>query len=147
MTIHVVLFRGQGLISALIRWQTRGEFSHAALLIDGDLYEAWQGVGVRIKRAWLQPTDGSVVLFDVMATSSESAAIYRYCQRQLGKGYDYLGVLRFITRNRSGDQRRLFCSELVFDAFKAAEHDLFNECQGWEVPPDRLKWSPLLKRR
>jgi hypothetical protein len=45
----VLLFRGKGVISTLIRWQTRGEYSHAALLMpDGMIVESWQGAGVRV---------------------------------------------------------------------------------------------------
>jgi len=47
---RILLFRGTGWISRFIRWQTNGEYSHAAVeLPDGRIIEAWHRGGVRVR--------------------------------------------------------------------------------------------------
>lgn len=144
--MYVLLFRGKGLISTLIRWQTRGEYSHAALQIehpDGGIYESWQGAGVRrLKnlKSW-----ENVDRYEVRSITSDQIHAVRYfMDQQRGKKYDYVGVLRFVTRRRRGDNEKWFCSELVFEALKSAKIPLFVRTEGWEVSPDMLKRSPRL---
>src|SRR5579871_2617400 len=41
--MRIALYQGKSLISLLIRWQTRSQYSHAAFLLDdGSVIEAWQ---------------------------------------------------------------------------------------------------------
>lgn len=141
----ILLFYGRGVISTLIRWQSRGQYSHAALLMpDGQIVESWQGAGVRTKI--LSDWEG-VHRFDVpsMTTDQWDEAI-AYALDKVGSGYDYLGVLRFISRRPSPDNERWFCSELVFSAFRYVGVDLLNRIDPWAVSPGMLSYSPLLKR-
>lgn len=146
MKLHIVLFRGKGLVSALIRFQTRGTFSHAALLVDNTLYESWQGAGVRKKENWIQPTDGSIAMFAVEVGAQQKSDAVRFLEKELGCAYDYISVLRFISRRDGGSPNRWFCSELVFCALERADIHLFNESQGWQISPDLLKRSTLAER-
>ena len=142
----IVLFRGRGLISALIRWQTRGDYAHAALLMDdGKLIESWQGVGVRIKS---DPDLSDATIFDVpsMTQAQWDRALF-FARCQVGKGYDYWAIIRFITRERMPDNDRYFCSELVFDSIEHAGVNLLARIKGWAVDPSRLELSPLMVER
>lgn len=147
--MQVILFKGHGMISQLIKWQTRGEYSHAALLLNGTLYEAWQGSGVQKKEKWIFPKDGTVISFSILFpgySKEHEANVEKFLNLQVGKGYDYLAILRFITRTKifSGEQNRWFCSELVFAALDSAGIQLFRWTKAYEVSPDLLKRSVVL---
>lgn len=140
----ILLFKGRGVVSGMIRLQTRSRYSHAALLYpDGiTLIESWQGAGVRKKSI----TDfAGVDAFIVPGmTEAQWRDAFRFAEAQLGMGYDYRSVLRFVTRVGARDNRRWFCSELVFAALHHAGVDLLARIPAAEVAPGHLAWSPLL---
>ncbi len=144
----IVLFRGRGLISALIRWQTRGRYSHAALLQpDGRIIEAWQGAGVR--RKYLNDWSGADI-YDVPGLTDKGWGIaLQFAAAQLGKRYDYRGVCRFVTRNQAPSNDRWFCSELVYAACAEGGLHLLqrNVVTPGMVSPQMLGLSPLLSQR
>lgn len=140
----LLLFHGRGLISATIRWQTRSSFSHAALLCpDGHtIIEAWQGAGVREKE--IDDWDG-VSAFNVTGMMPEHwAGALAFARAQVGKGYDYLGVLRFVSRGIRDDGQRWFCSELVFAALESVGVRLLHRIEARAVSPGLIAISPLL---
>ncbi len=145
-TPAVLLFRGRGAISALIRWQTRSPFSHAALLMpDGRIVESWQGAGVRVKALadW-----SDIDVFDVPSMSAgQWNDALRFATDFVGAGYDYRSVMRFVSRRGASEDGRWFCSELVFAALQAAGVDLLERIAASEVSPGLLSLSPLLRPR
>lgn len=142
----VLLFRGKGIISALIRWQTRGQFSHAALLMrDGRIVESWQGVGVRVHT--LNNWEG-VTKFDVVGMTDEQFDVaINFALSKLGKSYDYWAIVRFISRKRMPNNDRWFCSELTVAALEHAGIKLLERIEAYEVSPGMLSHSPLLNIR
>jgi uncharacterized protein YycO len=140
----ILLFRGRGLASALIRFQSRGEYSHAAILMpDGRIVESWQGAGVRVKTLsdW---KDIDAFTIPNMPQAAWDDAI-RFALDQVGKGYDYVGVARFITRKRHyTDIDKWFCSELVFAALQSVGFAPFDRIEPWAVSPGLLLVSPML---
>jgi uncharacterized protein YycO len=141
----VLLFHGRGAISALIRWQTRSRYSHAALrLRDGRIVEAWQGCGVRIREL---PAGPGIEAYRVRGLSaSRWDTALRYACAQVGAGYDYWGVVRFISRRRLPANLRWFCSELVFSSLQSVGVTLLTRIDASEVSPGMLALSPRLKR-
>jgi len=149
--VKIALFKSRSLIGRLIRWQTRGEFSHAALVTEsGAVYESREFIGVRKmpSLASATPKCDKAVLFTVDIDAETEARVARFCESHLGEPYDYLSVARFISRRKeaASSRSKWFCSELVFDALKYAGVELFRETSGWEVSPDLLKRSPLVTR-
>ncbi|HRQ87224.1 MAG TPA: hypothetical protein PLA50_00380 [Bacteroidia bacterium] len=142
----VLLFRGRGAISAAIRWQTRSEYSHAALMMPGGkIIESWQGAGVRTK----MPTDwDGIDFFGVFGMDEDEwRQAFDFALAQVGQGYDYRGVLRFVSRRETPENGRWFCSELVFAAIQHAGVDLLSRVPAANVSPGMLALSPLLVRR
>lgn len=139
----VLLYKGTGLVSKLIRWQTRGMYSHAALLRpDGRVIESWHDGGVRIFRpkSW----DG-IHAFDVPEMDQEKWEIaLRWAEGEVGQPYDWRGVARFISRSKDRKNRRWFCSELVFAALDAAGVPPLLRVPACEVSPAMLGYSPRL---
>lgn len=145
--ITVALFRGPGLVSRLIRWQTRSAYSHAAMILpSGAVIESREGKGVR-QLPKLAPQNGEVVdLFSVEVTDSQLEDIAWFLNAQLGKAYDWTMVARFLTRRQEsrGSTGKWFCSELVYAAFQQSGVDLLRATEPWEVSPGLLARSPLL---
>lgn len=139
----VLLFRGREPLSAMIRWQTRSVYSHAALLLDnGCVIEAISGRGVRL----VPPIDLSAVdVFDVSGMSERQwGRAIQFARHQIGCGYDYWAIIRFISRNRMPYNHKWFCSELVFAAIAQAGVNLLERVEPWAVSPGLLAMSPLL---
>ena len=145
MKLQVALFKhNTGFIRRLIRWQTDSPYSHAALLFnDTWLFEAdfWGVAESRI-------TDfRNIDIFDVEGiTEEQKAVVYDFAKSQEGKKYDFWGVLRFISRDKLPENDKWFCSELVFAAMKAAEIELLERVEAWQVSPGMLARSPILSK-
>jgi uncharacterized protein YycO len=142
MRPKILLFRGRGFFSQLIRWQTRSRYSHAAFLLpDGRVLEAWHsGVRIAALRSWRD-----IEAFDVQAADAHQwAAVMTFARAQVGRGYDFRGVLRFLSRRRQPHDEQWFCSELVFAALQHAGVDLLRDTDPAEVSPGMLARSPLL---
>jgi uncharacterized protein YycO len=140
---RVLLFRGRGIVSGLIRWQTRGQYSHAAMLLpDGRVLESWEGAGVRITelRDW-----AGVDVYEVpWMTAAQWQTAIALATKHVGKKYDWWSVIRFVSRRKMPANDRWFCSELVFHALQAAGVNLLERIDPAEVSPGMLALSPLL---
>ena len=143
--MKVLLMKGQGALSMMIRWQTRSCYSHAALEDDdGVIVESWQGAGVREK---LLPDRRNVDTFLVHGTTqSVGRKVMAFARAQIGAGYDYRGALRFVTRRSAAMNGKWFCSELVFASLQDAGINLLERIPPWAVSPGLLALSPLLRK-
>lgn len=140
---RVLLFRGRGLLSAFIRWQSRSKFAHAALLLpDGRILESWPGAGVRVTS--LPDWDGVTVCRVQGMTEVGWRMSVSFACEQVGCGYDWLGVTRFVSRREMPTNTRWFCSELVTAAVAAGGVELVRGIPPSEVSPHLLSVSPLL---
>lgn len=147
MKVQVALFKHNGPIASAIKWQTDSRYSHAALLFNERfLIESVGGEGV-IGRL-VQPEDLSQAdVFDVLGIDEETAAVvFGFANGQVGKGYDYWGCARFISRRHLPENDRWFCSELVAESFKQAEYPLLMRVESWQVSPGDLAFSPKLSK-
>jgi hypothetical protein len=105
-------FTGLGRIFArLVCWWTRSEWAHVGVSFDGMYYEADPFRGV-IGSPNVPEEAWCIKIWTVHDTASQE----RWVFRQLGKPYDWLGVLGFVI-GRSQAGRKLhghwFCSELA----------------------------------
>lgn len=141
----VLLMAGKGIYSTLIKWQTWSDVSHAAFLLpDGNILEAWQGAGVRIRDYPAGPGIEVYTIPDI--TEAEWKRVLDFAKAQVGKKYDYMGIFRFLTREKSEMDDKWFCSELVFEAFKQAGIHLLERIKSYQVSPGILKLSPRLHK-
>lgn len=147
--IRLAFYRGTSLVSKLIRWQTRGRYSHVGVILqDGGIIEAWQNGGVRYNATIGMVHDPAtpVDLYSIPTlTRAQNADILQWLKQQCGLGYDFRGVFRFLTRTGAPiDRKRWFCSELVAAAFGRHGITLINTNPA-KVSPEVLSWSPFLK--
>lgn len=151
--MHLCLHRNvPGVISALIRWQTRGAYSHASFQFsDGVIIEAREFVGVQ-KLPRLHPrARAHVDLFDILGMTAEKEFRLReWCESQLGKPYDYWSIARFLTREPIHHWQRedWFCSEFCYFGLDHVGLPPLRACPAWKVNPAMLGLSrELIYRR
>lgn len=146
--MQIALHRAPGIIARLIRWQTRGGYSHASILLRGGaVIESREGKGVRCLPR-LERRKGEVIhLFNFDHTPEQEKAIAAFLNAQIGKPYDYTMVARFLTRRQQSRAQsgKWFCSELVYAALARAGIPLLRATEPWEVSPGLLARSPLLR--
>lgn len=144
--IRVVFTRKRTLGSLLLRVFQWSEWSHCALIDErrGTIIEAaaFGGTQERHLMALLSEASASAVI-DVPCRSA--SAVLAAARAQLGKPYDWLGVLGIGLRRRWQDADRWFCSELIAHAFEAAGEPLFRG-QPWRITPRDL-FIPLWQRQ
>ena len=150
----VLLFRGSGFLSWLIRHATHSDYSHAGLLFrySGRVYclEA-VGKGVRmapVSRLLDHYPDG-VFYCGLGATEPARETALGFGFQQLSLPYDVFGLVRFALalifawRRPVKPDRRWFCSELVAAAYRIAGFPLTDELPCYASPADLINGQHL----
>lgn len=122
----ILLSTGGAKVSTIIRGATVSRFSHAALYIgEGQIVEAI-GSGVTLQSLRDAMSDDTLVsVYRRMRMSAEQAhQVVRYVRQQVGKLYDYTGVVGAGVTSPSGFVISLFLSPIVTVGGIAA--DLYN---------------------
>jgi uncharacterized protein YycO len=147
MTPRVALFNGDGVVSWLIKKQTRSKYSHAALLLPGttdQVIESREFKGVRLHTL----TDNDKLAIDWFAipsmTDEQYQVAFDFALKQIGMPYDYWSVARFLTKVPARENGKWFCSELVLKAIAESGLRLLKRIESAEVSPGLLSYSPLL---
>jgi uncharacterized protein YycO len=147
----ILLWDGKGIVSSVIGWQTRTIFTHTALEIGGVVWEAREFVGVRKLPledilAAAKKKGECVWSRDLLVPAENIPTAVDWLDEQVGKKYDYVSVLRFITR-RQADRKALgkwFCSELTFvGAEKLGAPPLLVDIHPAAVSPAMVAVSPV----
>ena len=96
----------RGWFDALVRWWTRGPYSHCELVIDGLCWSSSaRDGGVRGKAIVLGAN------WDVFDVPGDEAKALAWFQAHKGARYDVAGLFGFVWRREYGDGQRWFCSE------------------------------------
>lgn len=104
-----------GLFDAVVRWWTRGPYSHVELVLDdGTCWSAsMRDGGVRAKV--INVASGNWDLVEIDRDPAFAAAWFEAHEK---RGYDYLGLFGFFWRPYYGASSRFFCSEAVAASLK-----------------------------
>jgi len=138
-SLEFVCFKGISIFSKLVKFFTRGEYSHVAVLLSkGDLIEVWkQRGGVYWDFSTLQShTKGtpyevySLPVEDDVANNA--LAFYRYLALRRVP-YNYLGVIGFVIPVFTSNGG-YFCSEGCWEGLAFASSN-FRDIEGWRVSP------------
>jgi uncharacterized protein YycO len=148
---------GTGLFARLIRWFSRSDVHHVSLwrwdatdVRGGEIVEAMEGYGVRRLPADAYAAARAAgrircLSFREPLSPAETATLWAAASAEIGRGYDWLGVIRFVSRRRQdGHPQKWFCSELVAAACTAAGRPLFHAKPAWQVLPADLAYSLAL---
>ena len=133
----IVVFqrRAPGLLSKLIRWWTRSEFSHCEVLFGRIMVSAVEGVGVR---SLVVTEDLSAAQWEVVTPPKhDDRDAYLWAISEQGCKYDWLGIL-FCQIFKFGRQHkdRWFCSEFCTAALQHA--GLFTQVRPYRYSPGGL---------
>lgn len=116
--MRILAYEGISPISRAIRWQTRSPYSHVAILTSaGNVIEAvpWHGVVCSGDPWQYHRPNTRIDVFDFTypLTDYEERVGLQWLLAQVGKPYDYRGVIRFVTRVPHTVNGAWFCSELI----------------------------------
>lgn len=108
--------------SRLIRWFTDSKYSHIAIYRQdrpdyGQVVEAWPDHGVEAVRSFDQnhkdKTKVELFAFRDQPRPDRVEHANNWLDQQIGKAYDWRGVIRFLMRARNRPDENWFCSELA----------------------------------
>jgi len=142
----ICLHHGTGPIAAGIRWQTRGAYAHASwMCADGTVIESHAKCGVaHVANPWVN-NEGPVDVFSMRClTGGQILHIQNFLLRRVGAGYDWLGIIRFLSGVNRNNMERWFCSELVAEACEMAGRPLLKS-DAYRISPVTLSWSTELE--
>ena len=140
----ICLYKGKGIVSRGIRFQTRGTYTHASILLDENhVFEAREFRGVKISEI---TEKDDIDYFHIDITEQQADELIQFLAKQKGKGYDYWSIWAFIARAKENraSLNLWFCSELVFAALKKIGINLLERIKAYMVDPYRLSTSPIL---
>ena len=143
--MRLLAYQGVSPLSRLIRWQTRSIYSHVAIEHEGQVVEALGTRGRVVLATDFRQyhTPGTVV--DVLEVPGVDADLaWDFSIEQIGKPYDYRGVVRFVTRQSYHINGRWFCSELASAACSAGDVELLR-IPHHESSPRDVAASPMVK--
>jgi len=161
----IALYNGKSPVSRVIQFINWNKYSHASWVDDendellkslytaetkdAEVIEAWHKGGVRrTKSIHADHTPGTVIdLFSIKLTRGERQALVEFYDNQVGKMYDFRGVLKFISRRDDNNMDRWFCSEMIFAGFLRIRKPLLLRVPARKVYPGLLAYSPHLRHR
>lgn len=114
MLIHFV--RDNSLVSRVIRFFTLSEFSHVAIQISSDIWEATMMEGVT--RTTLAEFRDKYPVTVTRKIWVDTACATGFLNRQVRKKYDWGGLFGFIAQRDWQNQQAWFCSELAAGVIK-----------------------------
>ena len=136
--------RRHNLGSLLLRTVMWSAWSHCAIIDGDDVIEATTH-GVRRRPLSALIADSSKwSIIEIPARDPER--VLQAARDQIGKPYDYLGVIGIGFKRRWQDDDAWFCSELVAGAFSLAGEPLF-KVKTWRITPrdvDIPVWTRLV---
>jgi len=133
MEIKVAFYKGKGSwYSKLIRWWTKGKYSHTEIIIDGYQYSSVDGIGVRKKKHTPSNEWDYVTLYGLNVDS-----ILNFFDITNTCKYDKIGILGFIIplKDRSNEW---FCSEWCSNALKISGFMKMWDKEPNKISPNRL---------
>ena len=133
MEIKVAFYKGKGSwYSKLIRWWTKGKYSHTEIIIDGYQYSSVECIGVRKKKHTPSDEWDYVTLYDLNVNNILSFFdITNACK------YDKIGILGFIIpfKDRTNEW---FCSEWCSNALKISGYKPMWNKEPSKISPNKL---------
>jgi uncharacterized protein YycO len=151
----IFLYKGISPISRAIVFRTRVSswlpdelaYSHAAWgTSDTTVVEAWKD-GVREVQFERDHRPGTIVdLYHINLAREQVEGINDFLRAQIGKPYDWLGILGFLVRSdRAHRKTKWFCSELIAEALDLVGKPLLSRCPAHRMLPGMIALSPYLE--
>jgi hypothetical protein len=134
--MQVLFYIGKGkLFDRLIRWWTNSRYSHCEIVINGMAFsaDAWTNQVRAVSASSFNPQNWEWVTVD-----GDKEASLTFVTGQLGKRYDWLGILGFLLPGRINDPKRWYCSEICAAALGIGKRPISPQ-QLYEILQDKIK--------
>lgn len=122
-------FYNESIGSWLIKARLSTVFSHVGIEFeDGMLYHSAMLKGTVKERLEEQKTT-PIHTTEILVDEEHYNRAYEWAQQQLGKRYDWLGIVGFIVGNKWNDDNQYFCSEygkFIFELATDIKHTYYN---------------------
>jgi hypothetical protein len=158
----VLLFKGSGWVSNIIKWKTKSAYSHAGLVAWwGDRLMVLEAVGNGVRATPisynLQKYSGGIDYYRCTIELSDPLrqSMLSFAQQQLGKEYSFRRLVGFFFKlilNKPLEQcesakvpSTFFCSEYVAEVYEHAGCDLVLERSSQYTSPDKLACTEKLE--
>lgn len=146
IAFHVPLTK----LDYLIKFASRGAYSHCSIVFDDAVYEARPFVGVRkaSNLASVEDKERVIDIYEVETTNAQELVIREFLDRQIGKKYDYwmaVGFVLYTSRESRKSSGKWFCSELLFCALEKGGIRILDRVEPWKISPSMASYSLLLK--
>ena len=150
--IFIGQYTGVSVTSKVIKWFTRSNRSHSSAFLPpvgnifSDVIQAWHG-GVTEDHWAMRHRPGTFIdVYEIHCTPQQQAAFYASMRRKKeDHGYDFLGVIGFLSRRTNGKDDRWFCSEAVYHSTLEAGIPLLSCTKSYLIsPPINKKWVTRL---
>lgn len=158
----ILLFKGQGPLSSIIKWKTNSSYSHAGIV-------AWWGDRLMVLEACGGGVRATPISYNLKSYKGDidylrtkeplepeaRKKMVRFAQSQLGKKYDVLRLIEFFIRLLKNDELEreenvkvpstYFCSEYVAETYVEGGCDLSLERSAQYTSPDIIASSDKLE--
>ena len=145
-SLELCYYYGRSCVSRVIEFLTWGEISHVAIRDpqQGCVWEAWQRGGVsKVPDISTNHTDSTRVdVFALDLTKEQYDKAVAFLDAQVGKPYDFKGVLSFVFRHPVGSDGAWFCSEVAQRVTQEISVVL-QRCPSYKASPTILFYSPV----
>lgn len=148
--IKLIGVRGKSFVSKIVKWFQWGyPYTHVAYVLDDRdksnplIIEAWYDV--HACHYDIYHKGDPFEYFYIDSTDKQRRMVERFLFQQLGKTYDWLGVIGFAFHKDIEDRQSWFCSELISEALFRAGIDVLESIQSWKITPKLLLISPLVR--
>jgi hypothetical protein len=111
----------------------RGGYSHVELVFSDGRFFSSSGEDGGVRFRGVVPDASHWTMFELPVTAVEEAVLRAWCATEIGKKYDWTGVIGFVFPTHCG-QGRWFCSEICLTALQ--QIGLFPGIEAWHVMPN-----------
>lgn len=142
--ISIRLVRDPGISSRIICWWTWGKWSHVEIVTSRGYLGARLNGGVKVRPfGYVDPVEQSIRSIEV--TPDQYAVFMAYADKQIGKPYDWFGLLGFgIHHDTADDPEKWFCSEYVTACFEKAGVPILDTSHAYRISPRDVGLSTAL---
>lgn len=150
--MKIAFYKGKGTISdRVIRWWTTGDYSHVEITFSDGVSFSSSGrdKGTRFKKIDFNTDKWDMFQYVGYINDSHESVlgtnIRKWCEAQLGKKYNYRGLLQFVWGAAQSSEHKWYCSQICARALErirlvsAPERvspqslfEIINKSQKWE---------------
>lgn len=139
--MQVMFFKGKGIYDDFIRLHEDDVYTHVALVVGDEIWEAYPGHGVRVRKISDISIDENRDIFNIEATPEQEEKAISFAKSQKGKPYG--GIVSLVFDHPNDGYDSWFCSKYVFESLRVGGIYALVRTTCGRVRPSDLVHSPL----